>query len=110
MLFVQLNGWYCTRKKVEKKKLHNSRYAAFNELVLGSFPLVWLQSCQENVTFRSLKMIRQTSAVNLLRFTESRADVKEKKKITACSIYEVNVIWRVNYMVQRNLKGKCGGR
>jgi hypothetical protein len=65
------------REESKKKKVfHNSRYAAFNELVLGSFPLVWLQSCQENVTFRSLKMIRQTS-FNLRRFTESHADVKK---------------------------------
>ena len=65
-------------KEEGKKMLYNSRYAAFNELVLGSFPLVWLQSCQENVTFRSLKMIRQTSVVNFSCFTESRADVKKK--------------------------------
>jgi hypothetical protein len=64
-------------KEEIKKKLHNSRYASCNELVLGSVPLVWLQSCLENVTFRSLKMIRQTSVVNFLRFTESRADEKK---------------------------------
>jgi hypothetical protein len=45
-------------------------------------------------------MIRQTAVVNFRRFTESRADVK---KITAYSLYEMNVIWRVNYMLQTNL-------
>jgi hypothetical protein len=50
--------------------------------------------------FRSLKMISQTSVVNFRRFTEFRADVK---KTTAYSLYEMNVIWRVNYMLQTNL-------
>jgi hypothetical protein len=96
-----------TVQRRNKKKLHNSRYASCNELVLCSLPLVWLQSCLENITFRSLKMIRQTSVVNFLRFTESRAD---EKKSTTYSLYEMNVIWRVNYMLQTNLQRKCSGR
>jgi len=81
------------REESTKKMLHNSRYAAFNELVLGSFPLVWLQSCQENVTLRSLEMIRQTSAVNFHRFTESRADVEKKLLLILYMRWTLYGVW-----------------